>query len=270
MIEYIVIGALAVLSGATEQPAPQSGYDETCTSVTFRETPFADIRCGRRIQPDTVAERKHFRIRYDTQGRVTEVTYQQNGHLRPYADRFVRAPRTVIRYTEDQEIRTYYNEWGHRTLVSGDVYESQFQLDEDGNRTSLIFLGLDKKPVANDFGIARYDWQLLDDGSVLEKRYDLTGNLVRNRPGFGYMITRFSYDVKGLLARMYNLGTDGKQITEDTAGIAITHIDYDQHGQFTRWLNLTAGGAPKRGMSNIAEIRYVPSDFCTRADSNLH
>ncbi|GHF19254.1 hypothetical protein GCM10017044_12260 [Kordiimonas sediminis] len=261
------LSAIILLSGGAiadgEGAASGAAYKEYCASVTFRETPFADIRCGRKLRQQTIGEMKHFQLDYDGAGRLTEVRYQQGTSLRAYSDRFVRAPRIAITYQNDTEIRTFYNEWGHRALVSGDVYEVRFNLDAEGVRKAAHFYGLDGQPVNNDFGIAKYEWDVATDGDVIERRYNLAGELVRNRPGFGYMITRFSYDARGLLAQMDNLGTDGLKVTADEAGIVSTRINYDHHGQFTGWVNLNAAGNPQRGMSDIAIIRYLPSRYAS-------
>lgn len=229
--------------------------------MVFRETPYTDMRCTRPLTKQETSATKHFELDYDSSGKLVELRYSHAGKLRAFSDRFVRAPRITIHYEGNQEIRRFYNEWSTRALVSGDVYEARFTLDNKGKRKELIFYGLDGKPVDNDFNISRYTWQTRDDGEVIEHRYNVKGDLIRNRPGFGYIVTRFAYDANGLLTRMYNLGEEGQNLTPDEAGIAMTQISYDKHGQFTGWLNLDMEGKPKRGMSNIAEIRYIPSKF---------
>lgn len=249
------------VAGTVSLPALGAMNTIACASLSFRETPYADFRCGGVLPQEAIGHSKHFELDIDDQGRIAEVRFQQGDELRAYADRFVRAPRISISHDGNREVRRFYNEWNHRTLVSGDVYEARFELDERGRRKSLAFHGLDGDVVNNDFGIARYEWRTREDGEVIEHRYNTEGELVRNRPGFGYMVTRFAYDANGLLTRMYNLGTKGEALTPDDAGVAMTQIAYDRLGRFTQWLNLGVDGRPRRGMSAIAEIRYVPSAF---------
>lgn len=258
----VTIGALfAMMMGGSIQAVHAAPYTEYCAGVVFRETPFADIRCARPLKREAVRETKHFELDYDADGRLLEVRHSQAGEARAFSDRFVRAPRVTIHYENGQEIRQFYDEWGQRSLVSGDVYEARFDLDEKGQRTALVFYGLDGKPLDNDFGISRYEWSVREDGEVIEHRYNTAGELMRNRPGFGYMVTRFAYDARGLLTRMYNLGESGVELTADEAGVAMTQITYNRHGQFSGWLNLDTEGQPRRGMSNIAEIVYEPSKY---------
>lgn len=261
MIRAFLLAVSVAFIGIFGQTVAAQTSTKHCAGMVFRETPYANMRCTRTLSNEQVADVKHFELDYDAYGRLVEVRHVQAGGLRAYANRFVRAPRITIEYEGNQEIRRFYNEWGSRTLVSGDVYEARFQLDRRNRRESLGFYGLDGALVNNDFGIARYVWVTRDDGEVMEHRYNVAGELMRNRPGFGYLVTRFAYDANGLLTRMYNLGADGEQLTPDDAGIAMTQIRYDLHGQFTHWLNLDIDNRPKRGMSAIAEIVYVPSQF---------
>lgn len=257
---------IALGTSSANSPVVRTEY---CASAVFRETPYADIRCARALDRESIGDRKHFEFRYDASGRLTDVRFQQNGSLRSFSDRFVRAPHTRISYAENSEVRHFYDAYGHRTLVAGNVYEERYVLDEHGQRTSLEFTGLDNEPVENDFGIARYVWQTLPDGDVIERRFDLDGALVRNRPGFGYFITRFSYDARGLLRRMTNLGETGERIVPDAAGVAMTEIRYDRNDHFIRWRNLDENGSPIRGMSDIAEIRYRPGDYAPEQEARF-
>ncbi|MDC6367545.1 MULTISPECIES: hypothetical protein [Flavobacteriaceae] len=240
---------------------------EYYAGIAFRETPYADIK-GTRPLPKEIAEKvNHFQFDYDQYNRLVKVQYLLNGKLKAFKDRFVRAPKINIEYNKNQEIRTFYNEFGDRMVVSGDVYKSVFSLDENGDRTSLKFYDVNDNPTENDFRIASYEWSTNPDGTVIEKRYDIDRNIQRNRPGFGYYITKFTYDHRGLLRLMTNYGKEGAEITPDKAGIAHTKIGYDANTFFIQWLNLDEAFNPKRGMSNIAEIRYTPAPLYEHATS---
>lgn len=256
----LAAGVLLSMS-ASQDAAAKPHHTDYCFDVVFRETPYADIACASHTRAEYIGEAKHFELDYDDAGRLIEVRYVQKNNLRNYAGRFVRAPKTRISFKDGAETRIYFNEYGHRTVVSGDVYETRIDLAPNGDRRSLTFFDVDGAPTENDFAIAKYSWVTEPDGDVIEKRYRLDGSLQRNRPGFGYFVTRFSYDARGLLRRMTNLGEAGETATEDDAGIVATQIQYDRNNRFTRWTNLAHDDAPKRGMSGIAEIRYEPSRF---------
>ncbi|WP_124748914.1 hypothetical protein [Alteromonas facilis] len=238
-----------------------AAYSEWCTGISFRETPFADISCAKQVSQSDAKNIKHFQFDYDDDGRLVRLRYQLHGKTVAFTDRFVRAPHIEISYKDNQEIRQFYDHHGARTLVSGDVYEAIFELDERNRRRELSFYNVSGDIINNDFGIARYTWGVESNGDVVEHRYDTAGKIVRNRPGFGYLVTRFSFDAQGLLTRMYNLGIEGKRLTADDAGVAMTQIEYNQQRQFTRWLNLDIEEKPIKGLSAIADIRYAPSAY---------
>ena len=267
-MKWFITATLIFISFAKSGFANEVPYlTKYCASTVFRETPYSDIRCAKEINEKDASQIRHFQFDYDQQSRLIEVRYVLNGKLQPYSDRFVRASRTVIKYDGNKETRHYFDAMNLPTVVSGHVYKTEMLLDSEGNRQSLSFFDIHNNPVANDFDIARYNWKEKDNGDVIEYRYDLDGKLQRNRPGFGYMITRFTWDNDGLLKRMFNLGEEGTAITPDEAGVAMTDIRYSPQGQFVRWTNLSKEGTPLKGMSNIAEIKYQPSDFRAEAEA---
>ena len=231
------------------------------TNIVFRETPYSDMKGANEISKQEAQNINHFELSYDNLDRLTEIKYVLNGRVKPYYDRFVRAPHIKIEYNKNEEIRTFYNEHGHRTLVSGDVYEVRIKLSESGEREHLQFYDVKGNVIENDFGIATYYWVKKDTNHIIEYRYDRKGNLQRNRPGFGYMITEFKFLNNGFLDIMTNLGESGEGPVVDKSGVVSTKIGYDEKGQFVQWLNLDINLKPKKGMSNIAEIRYVQSRF---------
>lgn len=230
-------------------------------SIVFRETPYTDIQGAKIVSKDQVENIKHFEFDYDDKQRLIEFRYVLNGELFAFSDRFVRAPKIKISYQDSLEIRTFYNEYGHRTLVSGNVYESRITLNEKGERIALTFYGLNGEPIENDFGIADYKWLKEPNSDVIESRYNLKNELVRNRPEFQYMVTRFSFNENDMLKEMTNLGLDGKRPIPDDSGVVKTKIKYDDEGRFIEWANFDVEGNPKKGMTNLAKIIYKPSAY---------
>lgn len=257
MVNVVFLTSCEKKKGSTQSPSKKI----FASNIVFRETPYSDIKGANEISKDESKSINHFELTYDNNDRLTEIKYVLNGRLKPYYDRFVRAPQIKIEYNGDQEIRTFYNEHGHRTLVSGDVYEVRIKLSKKGERESLEFYDVKGNAIENDFGIAKYTWIIKDNSTVIEHRFDEEGNLTRNRPGFGYIITEFKFRSDVFLDKMTNLGIEGVRPTPDEAGVVSTQIGYDENGQFIQWLNLDGEGKPIKGMSQIAEIRYTPSSF---------
>ncbi|PCE66256.1 hypothetical protein [Sediminicola luteus] len=260
---------LGVLFACQPHKTTEVTHYRYASSMVFRETPFADITPAKSIDSAVTMNINHFQLKYDGQNRLTELKYRLGHTPKAHYERFIRAPWITFEYLGQKEIRRFYNEYGHRTLVSGNVYETHIDWDGQGHRKSLVFLGLNGERVENDFGIAKYKWTQGSDGSVVEKRYDLNGKLVRNRPGFGYMITRFEYNSQDLLYQMTNMGHTGEQPSPDEAGVVYTQIGYDTHGRFSQWLNLDYNGRPIKGMSEIAQIKYIPSEYSGEGEAEF-
>ena len=226
---------LFLCGSAMAGPPAHEGPVIYAMNIVFAKTPFSDIKPAGIVNKNGVGTKKHFEFRYDNQGRLIELSFKQGSKLVSFSDRFVRVPLTRFCYTEGMETRTFYNEYGHRSLVSGNVYISEFILDEEGEREALRFLDLKGILTENDFGIATYQWEELPPHSILEKRYNLQNELLRNRLEFQYMITRFDFDRRGLLQTMTNLGESGERITADEAGVVKTQLLYDDAGYLLSW-----------------------------------
>lgn len=253
--------ALVLLGSCNPKEDEVQTTTKYAMGIVFRETPYADIQGASMVEKPEVENVKHFEFDYDARGRLIEFRYVLDDELLSFSDRFVRAPKIKIDYQDSLEIRRFYNEYGHRTLVSGDVYEVRITQNDKGERTALVFYGVDGNPIENDFGIAKYHWAKNINGDIIESRYNIKDELVRNRPEFQYMITRFSFDENDRLTEMTNLGLDGKQPTPDDSGTVSTRIKYDDDGRFIEWANFDIDGNPTKGLTNLAKIIYEPSPF---------
>ena len=260
---------LFLCGSAMAGPPAHEGPVIYAMSIVFAETPFSDIRPAGVVSKDEVGAKKHFEFLYDSLGRLVELSFKQKSKLIAFSDRFVRAPLTRFSYTANTETRIFYNEYAQRSLVSGNVYTSQFTLNKQGERASLKFLDLKGNLTENDFGIATYQWEELSPHSILEKRYNLQNELVRNRPEFQYMITRFDFDRRGLLQTMTNLGESGERITADEAGVVTTQLLYDDARYLLSWKNLDSLGKPVNGLTGMAEIKYKPSGYFAEQEASF-
>ena len=264
---FLFITIIVVVGSCNPKEDKAQTITKYAMGIVFRETPYAAIQGAKIVDKEQVEKVKHFEFDYDEKGRLVEFRYVLKGKLIPFSDRFVRAPKVKISHEDSLEIRTFFNEYGHRTLVSGRVYETRIKRNKKGERTTLTFYGLDGKPIENDFGIVKYHWVKDSNGHIIESRYNLKDELVRNRPEFQYMVTRFSFDGKMMLKEMTNLGLDGKHPTPDESGTVSTRITYDADGRFTEWANFDIDGNLIRGMTNIAKIIYRPSPYFSEQEA---
>lgn len=219
---------------AARKESPAAQYYST---LPFRETPYSELRGIHPMTANDAKTRKHFRFVHDKFGRVTKVSFMQ-GHdvidLNDSANYYFFASEVRIEYGADTETRTFFDKHGNRITVSGDVFQELYRLDERGYRRSLEFYGVDGKPVENSWGVARYEWTLLNDGTVIEKRYGFDGALKELRGGFPFFEVRFHYGPNGWLALMQNYGLEG-ELTMNDLNAAQDRLEFAANGDLHSW-----------------------------------
>lgn len=244
----VLCGLLLPVAGA--QPAASDGRTEAYyASLSFRESPYAGFRGVAPLTHDEAAARNHYRFVYRPDGRVAEIAFRLGDRLRPTnhtANHFFLAPLIRFRYGDGLEERTFFDHHGRPTAVRGEVYREVYTLDELGYRTRLHFEGRDGSRVENGWGIGSYHWRTEDDGRVVEWRKSLAGKAVPLRPGFDFGVIRLSYDVRGMVSLMQNIGRDG-ELVENDSGAAQDRLEYLPGGIHHAWNVLDAAGRPERG-----------------------
>ena len=229
--------------------------------LMFRETPFATYRG---IYPLNAEERKgaaHYAVKYDENGRITEISYQINGkmiHGNEVWDSFIWfAPKVKIAYLPGKEVHTYFDADNNQINAHGNVYRAEYELDSKGRRAALRFFDKDGNATQSEWNVHRYA-RRFEDAKVYEKRFDLEGNQQPLRPAFKFYEVELEYDRDGKLAFMRNLGLDGTPTNNDS-GAGIDRITYDHNGNFVRWQVYDKDGNPVEGnrpMVHLGEHLY--------------
>ena len=161
--------------------------------------------------------------------------------LNDSANYYFFAPQLKIEYGAKTETRAFFDKHGNRIAVSGDVFQELYRLDERGYRLSLELYNVAGEPVENSWGVARYEWTRLDDGSVAEKRYGFNGELVQLRGGFPFYEVRLHYGPNGWLALMQNYGVNG-ELTMNELNAAQDRLEYTANGDLLSWNVLDVDG----------------------------
>lgn len=231
-------------SNAANAGGPQPQLTQYFATLPFRETPFSTLKGIHPISAEEARTRKHFKFEYDTEGRPVRVSFMQGErvvNLNNSANYYFFAPQLRIEYGAKTETRSFFDKHGNRIAVSGDVFQELYRLDERGYRRSLEFYDVDGKPAENSWGVARYEWTLLDDGSVVEKRYGFDGELAELRDGFPFYEVRFQYGPNGWLALMQNYGTES-ELTMNELNAAQDRLEYAENGDLLSWNVLDVDG----------------------------
>ncbi len=242
-------GVLSVCAPAAEESVAY--YSD----LAFRESPFEDIAGTGRMSAADAKRRNHYRIARDAQDRVVSVRHALGDRLRdpePGHRFFFQAAEMRLCYPRGHEVRTFFNTRGHPTTIRGSVAEERFTLDANGYRQSLRHLGIDGQPVDSGWGIARYDWQRHDDGSVIETRHNLAGAAVAMRPDLPFERVRLRFGPSGWLARLEHIDAKGA-LLENPMKAAEDRLEYRASGEFIAWNVYDAKGQRVEGNApNVA------------------
>ena len=237
--------------GEANAPLILSDYYLT---LAFRESPYAPHKGLHRISADRALSINHYRFDHSEDGRLIGITFalgDQQRRQNHTANYFWYASAERYEYRDDQVFVTYLDEWGEPTTVRGEVAVSVYRLDQQGRRIELSYLGVEGAPVNNDWGIHRYHWRHLDDGSVIETRYDLDGGEVPIRPGFEFKTIRLSYDANGFTRLMQRVD-DGGQLVGEAGEFAQDRFTYSPGGGLVQYDVLDAKGAPAGNHQDIS------------------
>jgi len=240
-------------------------YSDYFLTLAFRESPYAPHKGLHRISADRANSTNHYRFEYWEDGRIHRITFGLGDHLRRQnhtANYFWYTSVELYEYSGDRQLVTYQDEWGEPTRVRGEVAVSKYSLDDQGRRVELRYLGEDSEPVENDWGIHRYHWRHLNDGSIIESRFDLAGKAVPIRPGFEFETIRIAYDVNGYTRLMQHVDETG-QVLGAAGDFAQDRFSYTPQGGLVRYDVLDAEGALAGNHQGISSglLTFTPQGY---------
>ena len=228
--------------------------DKYYRHLVFRESPVSEHRG---IYPISEKEREktaHYKFSYDEKGNVVEISHRigdkliaENGNW----DSFTWwAPKIAIKYTESEEIVSFFDRFDQPTNAFGKVAKAIYTLDDKGRRIGLKFQDLNGDLTENHWNVHRYEWSYPESGVIIEKRYDLKNEPAFLRPNLTFETVKLVYGDDDLLDFMYHIDQNG-HLKNNTMGAAIDRIVYDHNDNFIRWMvfdadtQLVEGNAPQ-------------------------
>ncbi|MBX3174361.1 MAG: hypothetical protein KF709_08100 [Gemmatimonadaceae bacterium] len=241
--QLIVLSALLVPSVAVSQaplpdcrPAP-AVWTDYFAALSFVESPFEDVVGVHRMTAEEASRRNHFRLEYGADRRLARVVFGLGDIPRApdhTGNALSEAPVTEICYAEGVETRRFRDAHGNPIYTKGNVAEERFTLDSLGYRRSLTFHDADGAPIQNGWGVARYEWSIEKDGTVIEERFDAAGAAAPIRPGFPFFRLRLHFGPAGYLALMENIDAQGR-LVENTMHAAQDKLEFAADGQMLAW-----------------------------------
>lgn len=236
---------------------------EYYSTITLRESPYADFRGVVQLNEAQAKKRNHYRLEYDENFRLIHIGFYLRDQLREpnhTANYFFTTPVQNISYRDNLEIRTFQDRFGNAVSQRG-AFREIYQLDAQGRRTALHFENEAGQKIENDWGIFHYTWEHQDDGSVVEQRFNLNGALQSLRPGFEFYTIRLYYEAHGTLALMQNVDEAG-DLLNNNSGVAQDKLLFDKAGRWYGWRVLDRDHQLKSGNGpNVATGINIPDEY---------
>jgi YD repeat-containing protein len=226
----IVIGfGIVSCTGSAEKKDAKSevGYYR---GLQFSETPYDTEKGVHPLTADDAKTINNYKLSYDGTGRLVSVEFNRNNVPLSYSS--MGAAKVTYEYKDNKQIKRFFNK-DNEQIESAGVYTAEYTLDEKGNRIGLKFFGKDGSPVENRNKIHSWVWNILPDGMVQEKRYNLANVEVVMNPFCPFYELRFSYNEKGYMTRMANyMGDTLYNCTAENCGdIGVSYFKFTPNDQ---------------------------------------
>ena len=239
IVQFIVlctVGLLIMVSCKESGKTSDSGV-RYFRHLKFSETPYDRIQGIHPITADEAKTINHYTFTDDESGRLVSVEFMRGNELLEYSQ--LGAAKIAIRNEDHKEIYSYYNAKNEQIGNWNGYYYAIYEVNEDGMRTKLTFADSAMNPVENRNHIAWYDWKILPDGLVQEKRYTMEGEETVLNPFCPFYELRFSYDDEGKVTKMANFQGDTMYncTVENCGDIGVSYFtfDYNDAGDLTKF-----------------------------------
>ena len=234
----LFFGVLAIIgSGMSACNQKQSGKNQNTgveyyRSLLFSETPFDIERGSRQLTADQAANINSYKFTYDNEHRLLSVEFVRGEELLGYSS-MREAAKITYDYIDNQQIKHFFDE-NNQPFESEGIFAAVYTLDMTGTRTGLKFYNKNGEPVENQNKIHSYVWEVLDDGMVQEKRYNLANEETIMNPFCPFYELRFAYNSNGYVVRMANYMNDSLYncTAENCGDIGVSYFTFapNEHG----------------------------------------
>ena len=207
------------------------------STIEFVETPLSYIKGSVPLKSDVALNRNHYRFSYNWENRLVSIAFYNGStpkNPNHTANLFTLAHRMEFSYEDSIEKVTFFNTKGKQITVLGDCSQFVFNLNQLGFRESLHFEDSSGKRIKNSWNIFEYKWEYLNDGVIIEDRFDTNGKPVSIRPGFEFYRLKLYFNNAGHIALMQNIDKDGNLVANNS-GASQDNITTNSNGNFLQW-----------------------------------
>lgn len=231
--------------------------------LPFWESPVQNFKGQNPLSKSEAQHLAHVQVGYDKLNRIIDIQLRQGEHFKLFSrglgSLYLHAVHTKIRYQNNLEVHTFFDTFGNQIEAWGNVWEKRYEMDERGQYKQLYFTDQQGKKIENSYGQAQFQWVYPGDGSVIESRYNLAGEMQPHRPGFEFKRIRLIFGANGHLRLMQNIDESDKLIAS-SSGASQYRYFYNARGGFDRWEVLDADGKPALGPTGTAGEQYTFND----------
>ena len=207
------------------------------STIEFVETPLSYIKGSIALNKEVALGRNHYRFSFDSKNRLISIAFYNGSKPRNpnhTANLFTLSHRMEFSYDKGTERVLFFNTKGKQITVLGSSSQFVYQLNQLGYRESLHFIDSSGKRIENSWNIFEYKWEYLNDGSVIEDRFDIDGKQVSIRPGFDFHRLKLYFNNLGHIALMQNIDKNGN-LVENSSGASQDNITTNSNGNFLQW-----------------------------------
>lgn len=206
--------------------------------ITGHISPYMAFRPRIPITKEEAEDTNHYKVNYDSEGRITKIMHYSKGLLNNYS--YFGIAVVSFEYTDTQLIRRYFDHNNKPASVRRHFYgrgEDQgihkevFELDTDGRRKSLTLYNDKDEQMETEYGTYRFEWETQNDGSFIQRTLKKSGEVNILMDYFDFYVTHITTDENGYLDLIKNYGKDGKGLVlSDKKKAAYTDFDFDEYG----------------------------------------
>jgi len=249
--------ALALISSMSTLAHESSTvhHEAFFANLPFWESPYVPFKGACPITAAEASKRVHLKLDYDKDNRVIAAHIKIGDHYKEFegffGNLYINAPLTKVSYHNNLELHDFYDRFGSRTTVQGNIYQKVYEKDEHGRNILLSFLDSKGAHTTDMFGVQEYRWSHQQDGGIIEERLDSKGKIVPLRGDFVLGRTKMYFNDQGYFGTLQNVDEKGR-ITNTSSGVAQYAYYYDAQGRFQRWEVYDANGERTRGPSHTS------------------
>ena len=252
---FLYLCLLLSLLGFSTQLQAQSTRTAYYAIMPFWESPYVPFKGAYPISEKVAETRIHLRLVYDQQNRVSEAKVMLGKKFKEFegisGSLAYLSPHIKVSYSENKETHHFYDRFGNAIAVMNDVFNRTYIKDENNRNIKLSFFNKEGKPATDFFKIHTYEWTHQSDGSIIETRKNVDGELVPLRGIFHFMKTRMVFGKDGYFSVLQNIDDQGNLVNSES-GAAMFKYFYDDFGRFLKWEVYDKEGNKAIGPSSTA------------------